>query len=148
MGIAIVIALSLLDCTQSCGEPLPVEPEIPIEKFAATYERSGGLSPSMQRFVVAPGRRAIVTTTVAGEQPETVRFRLSVLTAKRLRNGLAQAHFTGQEHPPATPCADCYVYTLKYRGETVSFNQTEIPRWIKKTVGRFEALIEAHRPFH
>jgi hypothetical protein len=121
---------------------------VPVSRFAVTYERNGGLAPSPDKLVVRRGRRAAVKTTSAAGVARTVRFRLSVLTVKRLRNALSQPPFATWEGVPANGCADCYVYTLDFRGHSVSFPQNEIPIWLRKTVRRFEALVEAHRPFH
>ena len=146
MGTA--IAVICLMAYPGCAEQPPPEPPVPVAKVAASYERSGGLQPTTERVVITPGRKAAVTTRTAGGALRTVRFRLSVLTVKRLRNGLSQPHFPGFESPPPGSCADCRAYTLEFRGRSVSFPETEIPIWLKKTVGRFEALVDAHRPFH
>ena len=100
-----------------------------------------------QKVVIRPGREAETATSSFNEGSE-VGFTLSVLKAKQLRAGLSQAQFRRFESPLPGNCADCYVYTITFRGHTISFTQSEIPIWIKKTVARFEALYETHRPRH
>ena len=127
----------------------PAEPTVPVERFSAVFERGGGFSPMPQKLVIRPGRRATATVVGTRGRLHTVHFRISVLTAKRLRNGLAQPKFDSHESDPDPGgCANCFQYTLEFKGKSISFWQNKTPPWISKTVQRFEALIEAHRPFH
>jgi hypothetical protein len=74
--------------------------------------------------------------------------KLSERKLKQFRVALSQPQFAAYESPLPGNCADCYVYTISFRGHTISFPQSEIPVWIRKTVGRFEALVENHLPRH
>ena len=146
MGTTAAVISCLLFST--CGPPEPGPPPLPDAKFAASYERSGGLKPMPQKVVFSPGRKAAVTTLDPTGKPRTVRFRLPILKLHQFRNALSQPKFALYEsHLPGT-CADCYLYSIAYRGHSITFVQTEIPIWIRKTVYRFEALVESHRPFH
>jgi hypothetical protein len=126
----------------------PPEPTVPVERFSAVYERSGGFAPTTQRLVIRPGRHAVATYRPPDGPLQTARFRLSVLTVKRLRNALSQPHFPGYESPPNTTCADCREYRFEFRGDSVSFAENHIPAWLRKTVLRCDAIVEAHLPFH
>jgi hypothetical protein len=143
-----LLAIAACLVASSACPVTPPESTVPVEQFTAVYERSGGLKATPQRLVVRPGRRVTATTTGASGRPRTARFRISVLKAKQLRNGLQSAHL--DEIDPGAPgsCADCYVYSLSFREDTVSLSQADVPVWLNRTIERFEALIEAHLPFH
>jgi len=131
-----------------CGpvEPLP-EPLVPVSKFSVRYERSGGLKVMPQKVVIKPGRH-VVATTRNGVGVKTVRYRVPVPTVKRLRNGLSDPRFAAFEGGPPGTCADCYVYTITYRGHMVTVDESTVPGWLRKTITRLEALAAPHLPFH
>jgi hypothetical protein len=101
-----------------------------------------------QKLVISPGRQAVVKTLGPGGEPRTARFRVSALTIKRLRNGLSDQRFDVFEGSGPGNCADCWVYSIDYRGHSVSVAQTNVPIWLRKTIGRLEALVESHLPLH
>jgi hypothetical protein len=140
--------ISCLLAYPGCGTEPPPEPPVPVAKFSVIYERGGGLKPMPQRLVIRPGRHAIATTASATGRSRTVRFRVSVLTIKRLRAGLDDPRFDLLESSGPGNCADCYVYSIDYRGHAVSVAQVDVPRWLSKTIERFGALAGSHRPFH
>ena len=147
MGTLLAIAACLV-ASPACPVT-PPEPTVPVERFTAVYERSGGLKPMPQKLVVRPGRHATATIVEASGRPRTVRFRISVLKAKQLRNGLQTAHLDEIDPAPPGTCADCYFYALTFRGDSVSISQADVSAaGIGKTIERFEALVEAHLPFH
>jgi hypothetical protein len=146
VGTLLAIAACVV-ASSACPVTQP-EPTVPVEQFTAVYERSGGLKPMPQKLVVRPGRHVTATTVGASGRPRTARFRISVLKAKQLRNGLQTARL--DEIDPGAPgsCADCYFYSLSFRGDTVTISQADVPVGLSRTIKRFEALIEAHLPFH
>jgi hypothetical protein len=140
--IACVVASS------GCGptEPAPA-PTVPVSQFAVSYERSGGLKVMPQKVVIRPGRHAVATTR-NGVGVKTVRYRVPVRTVKQLRNGLSDPRFAAFEGGAPSTCADCYVYTIAFRGHTVTVDQSTVPVWLQKTITRLEALAGPHLPFH
>ena len=120
---------------------------MPTEKFSVTYERSGGLKPMPQMLVIRPGRKATATTRSAGGESRTVHFRVPVPKAQQLRAGLSNPRFALLESSGPGNCADCYLYSIDYRGHSVSLTEVDIPGWLRKTVGRLGALA-AHLPSH
>jgi hypothetical protein len=120
---------------------------VPIEKFSVSYERSGGLAAMSQKVAIKPGRRGEASAST-GHETRAVRFRPSVLKVKQLRNGLSDPRFKLLESSPSGSCADCYVYSLVYREHSVSIAEPDVPVWLAKTIGRLEALVETHLPFH
>ena len=131
-----------------CGpvEPLP-DQLVPVSKFSVSYERSGGLKVMPQKVVIRPGRHAVATTR-NGVGVKRVRYRVPVPTVKRLRKGLSDPRFAAFEGGPPSNCADCYVYTITYRGHTVTVDQSTVPSWLQRTITRLEALAGPHLPFH
>jgi hypothetical protein len=140
--------MACLAASFGCGpvEPVPA-PTPPISQFSVRYERSGGLKVMPQKVVIKPGRHAVATTR-NGRGVKTVRYRVPVPTVKRLRNGLSDPRFAAFEGGPPSNCADCYVYSITYRGHTVTVDQSEVPAWLQKTITRLEALAGPHLPFH
>ncbi len=148
-GVETLLAIAACVVASSACPVTPPEPTVPVERFTAVYERSGGLKPTPQKLVVRPGRHATATTVGPSGRPRTARFRISVLKAKQLRNGLQTAHLYEIVPGPPGPCADCYFYSLAFRGDSVNLSQSDVSAaGIGKTIERFEALVEAHLPFH
>jgi hypothetical protein len=116
-----------------------------VEKFSVSYERNGGLSATPQKLVIQPGRLAAATS--ASSEGRTVRFRVSAPKIRQLRAGLSNPRFALLESSGPGNCADCYVYSIDYRGHSVSLDQVDVPSWLSKTIGRLDALA-AHRPLH
>jgi hypothetical protein len=145
--LAATAIAACLVASSGCPAPEPPPQPVPIERFSAVYERSGGLKPMPQRVVIRPGREAETATRSFDENSE-VGFTISVLKAKQLRAGLSQPRFRAFDTTLPGNCADCYLYTIGFRGHEISFPQSEIPGFIRKTVARFEALYESHLPRH
>jgi len=132
-----------------CGGPA-VEPPPSVARFKLTYDRSGGLRPDSRSLSIAPGRRATarVRAPRSGHYV-TVHFRIGVKQVRRLRATLEHADFRAIASPGTSPaCADCYRYSLTYRGHEVTFDDGNVPRSLHPVVGRIEAIIDAHLPRH
>jgi hypothetical protein len=132
----------------SCEPEPPPRAPLPVAKFAFSYDRSGGLAPMPQRLVVRPGRKATAVAVGPDRKSHRVEFRLSVAATEQLRDAAEAANLAkiGAEAPGT--CADCFVYTVAYRGDSVSIDQASLPPGLSKLVSRSEALIAAHLPFH
>jgi hypothetical protein len=139
-----------LSCAVLLG-PCPTaaeRPALPVERFAISYERSGGFAPLPRKLTVRPGGQATVAAVHADGRREKVEFRLAPAQIKGLR-AKAEAARIG-EVEPAVPgsCADCFVYTVAYRGERASVSQVDLSAPMLRLVTRLEALIAAHLPRH
>jgi hypothetical protein len=133
--------------TTGCEAEPPRTP-LPVAKFAFSFDRSGGFAPMPQRLIVKPGRRATAVAVGPDRKSHRVEFRLSVATAKRLRDAAEAADLAkiGAEEPGT--CADCFLYTVAYRGDSVTVDQASLPPELARLVSRSEAVIAAHLPFH
>jgi hypothetical protein len=100
-----------------------------------------------QKLVIRRGRQATATTRSASGESQTVRFRVPAAKIRQLRAGLSNPQFALLESSEPGNCADCYLYSIDYRGHSVSVTQVDVPSWLSKTIGSLEALA-AHRPFH
>jgi hypothetical protein len=83
----------------------------------------------------------------ANGESRTVRFRVSVSKINQLRAGLSDPRFALLESSGPGNCADCYSYSIAYRGHSVTISQVDVPGWLSGTIGRLEALA-LHRPLH
>jgi hypothetical protein len=141
---ALLATLACMVAAGSCGDPPPPPP---VEQFAITYERSGGLAAMPEKLTVRPGRNATMTVR-RRNGGESVAYRLGVKQVKKLRAAAETARIS--ELPASEPgsCADCYVYSVTYRGESASVAEVDVPRRMQPLIDRAEALIAAHLPFH
>ena len=137
--IATAMACLAIGCPGSPEEPLP-----PPQPFAIHFEKSGGLKPMPIELTIRPGRRAVasIAGTRAGER--TVRFRVSRKKVASLKSGLRRAHFFELESPLPGNCADCFLYSIEYRGHEVSFDESAIPAKLGAVVTELESLAYAH----
>jgi len=144
---ALLAVLACVVAVGNCGDPpLPATP--PVEQFAISYERSGGLAAMPEKLVVHPGRHATVTAIDGRGKRHGREFRIGVKQAKKLRAAAETARI--DELPTSEPgsCADCYVYSVTYRDESASVAEVDVPRRMQPLIDRAEALIAAHLPFH
>ena len=142
MGL-LATALACLAMSPGCGGP-PVEAPPSATGFALTYERSGGLKATPQKLAIGAGRHAVATYADTKGGTKTVRFEISRKRVRSLRQGLAQAHFSQLESPPPGHCADCYLYSISYRGHEVTVGQSDMSARLGDVVAELEALIQAH----
>jgi hypothetical protein len=146
MGL-LMAAISCALALGPCAEPAPLAAS-PAERFAISYERSGGFAAMPQKLTIRPGRHATVTALDAHGQRRSVEFRVAAKKVERLR-AAAEAARIGDLAPSAPgSCADCFVYSVSYRGETASVAEVDVPARMRGLVNRAEALIGAHLPFH
>jgi hypothetical protein len=139
----LVTAIFCMTAASSGCVPAPTG----AEKFAISYERSGGLGAMPQKLVIRSGRRATQTTRNAGAaKPRTVHFRVGVGRVQSLRRALAHAEFATIESPVPGPavCADCFSYAIRYRGHEVEFDESQIPERLHGALRQLEAVIAAH----
>jgi hypothetical protein len=144
MGL-LATALMCAALGAGCGSP-PAVPAAarPASHFAIAFERSGGLKARTETLVVRPGLHARATGP-KGNRQASARFRMKVRSAEELRRQLARAHFAHIESTeyPGT-CADCYVYSIDYRGHTVVFFDSKAPPGLGEVVDELEAEVIAH----
>lgn len=86
----------------------------------------------------------MASTEVAGSTSRhTARFRVPASRIRSLRRGLARADFAAIESAPATGCADCYLYSIRYRDHKVTLPETAISAPLRRVIDQLEALIAA-----
>jgi hypothetical protein len=143
---ALLATLACIVGMGTCGEP-PPSATLPIERFAISYERSGGLAAMPEKLTVRPGRDVVITVR-RRNGGDGVAFRLGVEQTKKLRAAAETARIG--EIAPSDPgnCADCFVYSVTYRGKSASVPEVDVPRRMQPLIDRAEALIDAHLPFH
>jgi hypothetical protein len=149
MGL-LATALACLAMSPGCGGPA-VEAPPSVAQFALSYARSGGLKPDPRSLEIAPGRHATVKGRKLPSRSDslfTVRFRIGVKQVKRLRNALERADFQAIADPGPGACADCFQYSIDYRGHEVTFSDVTAPPGVRPVVDRIEAIIVHHLPFH
>jgi hypothetical protein len=144
---ALLATLACVVGMGGCGEP-PATPTLPVERFAISYERSGGLAAMPEKLTIRPGREATVTATDGRGKPRSGAFRIGVKQLKKLRAAAETARIGEIAPSPPSNCADCYVYSVTYRGARASVSEVDVPRRMQPLIDRAEALIAAHLPFH
>ena len=147
MGLFLAAVVSCAVASSGCEwppEPTP-DPVPTVSQFTVDYHRSGGLKAETIGLQIKPGRHA-----TARARGATVQFRVAAKKIRRLRASLDDAMFGTHAPPGDEPgtCADCYDYTIRYRGSIAVFDQANQPRAFDPAVEQLEALVRSHLPFH
>jgi hypothetical protein len=132
----------------ACEPEAPPPPQLPVEEFAISYERSGGFAAMPQKLTIRPGRQATAVAVDPAGKRRSVQFRVAAKKIVQLR-AAAEAAEIGAIAPevPGT-CADCFVYVVRYRSESVSLSQVSVPARMQGLITRLETLVTAHLPLH
>jgi hypothetical protein len=131
-----------------CGGPAAVQPAPaaktrPASRFAIAFERSGGLKGSVETLVVRPGLRAYATAP-KGAREASKRFRMNADSAEEIRRELRKARFGRLTSSADGACADCYVYSITYRGHTVLFSESQARGHLGEAVDSLEEEVIEH----
>jgi hypothetical protein len=97
-----------------------------------SFTRSGGVAGSQLALRVTTDGRALVT---ANRRPRA--FQLHATTTRRLRRLLADARFDRVDTGPSR-CADCFVYSVRYGGRHVSYDDAQT----RQVPGSVRAVVE------
>jgi hypothetical protein len=137
--IATTLACLAVGCPGSpAADPPPPQP------FAIHFEKSGGLKPMPQELTIRPGRHAEASMAGTSAGKRTVRFRVSRKKVATLRRGLRRAHFFGLESSLPGNCADCFLYTIEYRGHEVTIDESSLPAKLRDVVTKLETIVFVH----
>jgi hypothetical protein len=144
--LALVATIACLVASPGC-EPVErsLKPVPTVSQFTVRYTRSGGLKAESIKLQIEPGRHATLRA-----RGSTERFRVAAKKIRRLRNALESANW-GAPGPPESgsgTCADCYRYTIAYRGLTIVFDQSIQTHRFDPALEELEALVRSHLPFH
>jgi hypothetical protein len=140
-----LLATAMACMTMACSGAPAAEPAATPPPFALHFEKSGGLKPMPEELTIRPGRRAVATLGVSGSgESRTVRFRVSRRKVSILRKGLRRSHFFALGSSPPGRCADCFVYTIDYRGHRVSVDQSSISSQLAGVVTKLETIVFTH----
>jgi hypothetical protein len=148
MGLVTAI-VCLVAVGAPCEDPpaIPTAPP-PVNQFAISYERGGGFAAMPQKLTIRPRRHATVTALDARGRRRSVEFQVAAKKVKQLRAAAETARIGEIAIPQPGTCADCFIYTVAYRGEKVSVEEVDVPTRMRPLIDRAEALIAAHLPFH
>jgi hypothetical protein len=138
-----LIATALACIAIGCPGPSAAEAR-PPQPFAIHFEKSGGLKPMTEELTIGPDRRAkaVMAGTPAGVR--TVRFHVSRKKVATLRRGLRRAHFSVLESSGPGNCADCFLYTIQYRGHGVTIDESQLPDRLRDIVTKLETIVFTH----
>jgi hypothetical protein len=138
-----LIATALACLAVGCPGP-PAAEAPPPQPFAIHFEKSGGLKPMPQELTIGPDRhaKAAMAGTAAGVR--TVRFRVSRKKVATLKRGLRRAHFSALESSLPGNCADCFLYTIQYRGHEVTIDESALPDRLREVVTKLETIVFTH----
>ena len=131
-----------------CGsddEPADDEPVL-TNGALVTYSRTGGVAGLDERLRIDPDGAA---TIAYGEPVNTERtFELSGAELDRITSLLDSANFDSMPaNPEPTGCADCFVYTVEYGGDSVTYDDaTEPSASIEALVRALGEVADEHQP--
>ncbi len=152
------LAIALACLAVGCPGP-PAAEAPPPKPFSLSFEKSGGLKPMPEKLTIDPGRHAEATIAGTGAGTRTVRFRVSRKKVGILQKGFRRAGFPQLESPLPGNCADCFIYTIRYRGHEVTIDEAAMSAELRDVVTKLETIVFdhvispapeelPHRPFH
>ena len=141
----LISAAVLLGACGSDGEDDEGEPVL-SNGALVTYTRTGGVGGIDERLRVDPDGAATLTY---GEPTNAERsFELTGAELDRVRTLLEKADFASMPvSPEPTGCADCFVHTVEYGGDSVTYDDaTEATASIEALVTGLGELANDHQP--
>lgn len=139
--------MALIATTLAClavGCPGPPAADAPPQPFAIHFEKNGGLKPVPQELTIRPGRHAVASMAGTGAGTRTVRFRVSRKKVATLARGLRRARFSSLKSSLPGNCADCFLYTIEYRGHEVTIDESSLPAALRDVVTKLETIVFVH----
>jgi hypothetical protein len=118
--------------------PLP-----PAKDFALTFERGGGFAPAPTSLTVRPGGSAVATTTGTRTGERKVKFQLGPRRIRSLQRSLRRANL-GSIQAGKGGCADCFVYSITYEGDSVELEEVDVPTRLEGAIDEIETVISNH----
>jgi hypothetical protein len=139
-----VCLAALATCSAAvAAPPAQLQHSAPYE-FVLLYERSGGFAPGTRGLMVAPAQFATAESSGPGAGKRRVDFHLGSRRIRALERGLRRAHFSSLESPGASGCADCFEYSIFYRGHNLALDESQMPKALGRVIEQIEAIISAH----
>lgn len=140
---ASLAAAALAASLVACGSDSVDAKTLP-RAAAIDYDKSGGIAGVHDHLHIAPGGKAILKGGY-GTEAGTTGFRVGPRRLAALRKALATARF-GTIPPESGPtgCADCFVYSVTYRGHTVTRDEIDVPERLAPVLRQLQAIIDAH----
>jgi hypothetical protein len=102
------------------------------------------LAATIAATTVAPAQFATASADEPGRGERRVDFHLSAHRIRALERGLRSAHFVSLESPGPSGCADCFEYSLFYRGHSLELDESQTPPRLDAVIAQLEAIISAH----
>jgi hypothetical protein len=124
-AVCAIVAAVLMACGGAAAPAAPARPGTLVN-----FTRSGGFAGVQLHLVVTRDGHTTTTSGTRGRQ----RHRLRPRTLTHLRRLLAAARWDRLPKLQAG-CLDCFVYTVRYRGDRVAFNLGRaVPASVKAAV--------------
>jgi hypothetical protein len=136
--VSCAVALVAGGVAAAATAPLP-----PAKDFALTYERGGGFAPAPVGLTVTPGGHAVATTTGTRAGERQVKFRLGARRIRSLQRSLRRADL-GSIHAGKGGCADCFIYSITYEGDSVELEEVDVPTRLGDAIAEIETVISTH----
>ncbi len=111
-----------------------------------TFTQTGGVAGMDERLRIEPEGNATVTL---GEPFNTERsFELTDAELERITTLLEAADFDSMPvEPEPTGCADCFVYTVEYAGDSITYDDaTEADASIAELVAGLREVVDSNQP--
>ena len=137
---SICCALALVAGGVAAAAPAPLPP---AKDFALTFERGGGFAPAPTSLTVSPGGSAVATTTGTRAGERKVRFQLGPRRIRSLQRSLRRADL-GSIDAGKGGCADCFVYSITYEGDSVELEEVDVPTRLEGAIEEIETVIANH----
>lgn len=102
-----------------------------------TFHRSGGLAGVDDRVTVKSDRHFVVRSRGSSAR----HGRLSAAAMDKLRHALSKAQLDRPVSQGQGGCADCFIYTITYKGHRVELSEDRVPARMRPAIDRLSRLI-------
>ena len=106
-----------------------------------TFHKGGGFAGVDNRLTVSTGGTAVITAREA----KPVKHKLKAKTLSRVKRLIADAHLEKPIDKTPTGCADCFEYTIRARGHTVSFDESRVPKRLGPLLSELARILNGGR---
>ena len=136
--IALGAALALTGCGGGSG---PIDPSPGGETIS--YSRSGGIAGTPQSIEIEPDGAATVEVGF-GQTLQTETFDVPAAELDGIVEGIESVGMDALDRGVDEGCADCFLYELRYGGETASADSVTITDAYSEATAPLQELIDQH----
>lgn len=142
-GAVLALCAALAGCGNATADPEHGPAPRPASPSPIDYAKTGGIAGVSERLHIGRTGRAMVSEQT-GVDSAASRFQVGAKRLSSLRAALAKSGFAGIGAPQPTGCADCFIYTVAWRGHSVTRDESDVPSRLAPVLRQLGAIVDAH----